>query len=76
MVAAILFDHMHRYEHRLHHFKYCCKIKENAYFVKGVDEVSPPFHHFTLAALRIPAAFANANFVEKRSDSADTMTEN
>lgn len=44
MVASIHFDHMHRYEHRLYHFRYCGKIKENAYFVEGVDEVSfPPY---------------------------------
>jgi hypothetical protein len=30
----------------------------------------------TLAAFRIPAAFATANFLEKQSDAAHTMMEN
>ena len=35
MDAFILFDHVHRYEHRLHHIKYGGKIKERPYFIEG-----------------------------------------
>ena len=36
MVASIIFHHVHRYKHRILHFKYCGKIRGRFNFSGGL----------------------------------------
>jgi hypothetical protein len=66
MAASIIFGHMHRYERRLHHLKYCGKIKKHPHFSKELTELfSRPFTSH-LGCAREGFSFFAAGSFEKR----------